>query len=89
MYVEIDAETLPPTLSLEAPDEFARLGVRVRIPRHVWLERDSLIALAGRAGDATWIEKLDGMLRYAADHGWIDDAGRVRAHVELVEPDEL
>jgi hypothetical protein len=40
-------------------------------------------ALAGeRATHPGWLASLDGMLEYAGAHGWLDDAGAIRAHVE-------
>lgn len=42
--------------------------------------------LAGHAGDAPdpeeWRRQLDDMAALAARHGWVDSAGRIRAHVE-------
>ena len=50
---------------------------------HVFVEPALIEDLAGeRAGDPAWRESLAAMLRFAAEHGWVDAAGRVRAHVE-------
>ena len=56
---------------------------RVDDDEHVFVGRDKLAALAGaRTADPTWLAQLDGMMEYAARHGWIDRGGRIRAHVE-------
>jgi len=40
---------------------------------------------AGLGVQPGWYEKFDGMLGYAAKHGWVDDEGKaVRAHIEWV-----
>jgi peptidoglycan/xylan/chitin deacetylase (PgdA/CDA1 family) len=51
--------------------------------RHVSVEPDRILALAGaKSNDPRWRSSFDAMLAYAASHGWVDDAGRVRIHVE-------
>ena len=50
---------------------------------HVYVDVEALRRLAGaRAQDAGWQAGLDAMLGYARDHGWTDQQGAVRAHVE-------
>jgi hypothetical protein len=40
-------------------------------------------ALAGeRVTEPPWLASLDGMLECAGAHGWLDDEGAIRAHVE-------
>ncbi|WP_375387584.1 hypothetical protein [uncultured Amnibacterium sp.] len=46
---------------------------------HVWIEPEVLRL----DGDAERIRAIDGMLAYAAGRGWVDDAGRVRAHLAV------
>jgi len=58
----------------------ARIGCRAD-EAHVWLEPSILRFLSGCAGDAAWEERFSTMLSYAAARGWVDDKGRVRAHV--------
>ena len=41
-----------------------------------------LTVLAGRADDPDWQQKLAGMVSYAGSKGWLDEQGRIRAHVE-------
>lgn len=56
---------------------------RVTADGHVFVDATAVKALAGeRATEPRWLASLDGMLEYAAAHGWIDDAGAIRAHVE-------
>jgi hypothetical protein len=42
-----------------------------------------LLALAGaRADDPAWHDSLDAMVAYAGQHGWLNAAGDVRAHID-------
>lgn len=51
--------------------------------RHLFLDPQALVALAGPlADDPAWREGFDGMVAYAEGKGWTDDRGAVRAHVE-------
>lgn len=53
--------------------------------RHVWLDIAELKARgAATVADAvTWGAGFDGMIAFAAQHGWVNEAGdTVRAHVE-------
>jgi hypothetical protein len=50
---------------------------------HVFVRPDALRALAGAlAQDDTWSSKLDGMMNYAEQHGWVDGDGAIRAHID-------
>lgn len=50
---------------------------------HVYVDPAVLLRLAGERGEeAGWRESLDEMIAFAAKHGWVDDAGFIRAHVE-------
>ncbi len=50
---------------------------------HVFVAAEALRRLAGeRAGASEWLASLDGMLEYARAHGWTDEAGAIRAHVQ-------
>jgi hypothetical protein len=50
---------------------------------HVWLKPDGVAALSGaRPSDPAWEKSFAGMLEHAAGHGWVDERGAVRAHVE-------
>lgn len=65
-------------LALSAID---RLGSRVG-DTHVFVEEEALLRLAGgRANDDAWRASLASMKGYASDHGFLDDEGRIRAHV--------
>jgi hypothetical protein len=60
----------------------ARIG-RVADEDHVLVDPIALTALAGDAArDPEWTSGLRGMIDYARSKGWVDDAGRVRAHIE-------
>jgi hypothetical protein len=50
---------------------------------HIYIEPAALTSLAGGLGySAQWQASLLAMIGFAAKSGWVDDAGRVRAHVE-------
>jgi hypothetical protein len=56
---------------------------------HAFLEADALPRLAGvLAADPRWRSGYEAMLAFAAGKGWIDDRGRIRAHVERFPTDE-
>jgi hypothetical protein len=46
------------------------------------VERDSLIRLAGSLGtDPEWLASVDEMRESVRRFGWVDDSGRIRAHI--------
>ncbi len=50
---------------------------------HAWITADALVALAGEAADDDWRAGFAGMVTYARDKGFLDDAGTaIRAHLE-------
>lgn len=50
---------------------------------HAWIDVDAVVALAGSGADAEWRTGFGGMLAYAREKGFLDDAGTaVRAHLE-------
>lgn len=52
---------------------------------HVMVPLPALRALAGpRSEDPEWRDGLARMLAYASAHGWTDEVGAVRAHIEVV-----
>lgn len=53
---------------------------------HVFVEPARLLELAGeRAEDPEWRAGLAAMTAFAAEQGWVDDEGRIRAHVVTPE----
>lgn len=63
-------------------DALARLGPVAAGGEHVFVEPARLLELAGaRAGDSDWLTGLAKMTAFADSHGWVDEAGRLRAHV--------
>ena len=83
MEIEVDVRRVPPVITLIAPDDFKSFKVVIRLDEHTFVAPTLLAELAGdRADDPAWRSNLEGMLAYAADHGWLDEAGNVRAHVE-------
>ncbi len=86
MYLRIDTSSTPPSVEVVEPDDFTSFKVVVLTPSHSWVDPADLAALAGRAGDTEWEHNLTGMIGYARSKGWLDERGRIRAHVEVQEP---
>ena len=66
------------------PDEVAGAlsGFGLFDGEHAWIEQDVLRTLAeGQVAD-DWDDRFDAMVTYATGNGWVDEEGRVRAHVE-------
>jgi hypothetical protein len=82
VYIEIDLSVVPPTTVLHDPDDFAGFKIVVREAEHARVPVESLEQLAGdRADDPEWRRRLEEMLEYARQHGWVED-GAMRAHIE-------
>jgi hypothetical protein len=63
-------------------EALAQLGPLTDDGEHVFVEPERLKELAGdRAADPDWLAGLEQMTAFAAEHGWVDEAGRIRAHV--------
>jgi hypothetical protein len=62
--------------------DLTRLGTVAEDGEHVYVAPDTVRALAGESVTPVWEERFAGMVGYAASKGWLDDAGRIRAHVE-------
>lgn len=58
----------------------ARIGSRDGA-EHVRLVPSVLRFLSSEAGNTEWDAKFDAMIQYAASKGWLDEQGRVRAHI--------
>lgn len=65
----------------------ARIGSRDGAD-HVRLSPSVLRFLSSHAGSAEWDVKFDAMISYAASKGWLDEQGRVRAHLTFREAGE-
>ena len=85
MYLRIDPRTTPPLVEVVEPDDITSFKVVVVTPAHSWVDPADLTALAGRADDPDWQQKLAGMISYAESKGWLDEQGRIRAHLETEE----
>lgn len=86
MYLRIDTQVTPPAVDIVEPEDFTAFKVVVVTPPHSWVDPAELAGLAGRADDADWLEKLAAMISYAGTKGWLDEQGRIRAHVEVQTP---
>lgn len=65
------------------PSDFRSLKAVATKTSHIWVTREEITKLAGeRATDPSWRQGLDEMFDYARAHGWVNDDGAVRAHVE-------
>ncbi|MEX7469183.1 hypothetical protein AB4Z39_05655 [Mycobacterium adipatum] len=82
MYLRVDTGTTPPLVEVVEPDDFTSFKVVVVTPAHSWVQPGQLAALAGRDDDPDWQQKLAGMVSYAESKGWVDEQGRIRAHVQ-------
>ena len=83
MLIRVDARVTPPAVAVERSDDFTSFKVVVNTAAHVWIAPESVASLIPGATDE-WRKAFEGMVAYAASQGWTDDAGRVRAHVEVV-----
>jgi len=61
---------------------FRELKLIVRAPAEVSLDPVTLAGLVDEPSPR-WTEELQGMLARAREHGWIDEVGGVRVHVEV------
>lgn len=83
MYLLVDTSVMPPSVELCEPDGFSSFRVAVTTASHVWIDPGLLSGLMGDTADDAWEQKLAGMVAYAAGKGWLDDQGRLRAHIEI------
>ena len=61
----------------------AALGGAARLEgEHAWVSPEWIREASGLANDAAWQEGFLHMLSYAGRHGWVNNAGEVRAHIE-------
>jgi hypothetical protein len=59
-----------------------RLG-RVTPDGHVFVSAETLVTMAGdHAREPHWLTSLEAMHAYAREHGWTDDTGAIRGHVQ-------
>lgn len=86
MYIRVSLDQAPPTVELYEHDDFTSFRVVVDTPSHTWVEPEYLVGLAGNPDDE-WKERVSGMVAYASSKGWVDEVGRIRAHVELAGAD--
>lgn len=83
MYITVDLSSVPPAVELCDPHDFASFSVRVVPARHAWVAPETLRSLAGGLGSLPeWNEGLEAMTAFARRHGWLDESGAIRAHVE-------
>lgn len=57
-------------------------GIGVVEGEHAFLDAEAVKGLPGAGGTEEWRTGFDEMVGYARSKGWVDDAGRVRAHIE-------
>ena len=83
MILRLDLATAPPAVSLEQPEELSSFKAEVVLGSHTWVSPAALESLG--PDDAEWRQRLAATIAYAREHGWTDEQGNVRAHVELVD----
>jgi hypothetical protein len=83
VYIRVDLSQVPPVTEVGEQEDFKGFRVVVALPSHAWVHPDALVDLAGRADDAAWREDVAGMAAFAGSRGWLDEHGRLRAHVEI------
>lgn len=88
MYLYIDTTTIPPLVELRERDDFTALSVVVSPATHAWIEPVVLAQLAEADADPRWHEQFAAMEDYAAKKGWLDEEGRLRAHIETGPSDK-
>lgn len=75
------AVTALPADQLEAAVTGLGLGRLDRDGQHVWVDAGVVAAAAGADRSAAWDEGFAAMRAYAGSRGWLDDEGRIRAHI--------
>jgi hypothetical protein len=83
MYVCIDVSQIPPVVEVRESDHLDSFSVVLSAPPHVWIKPQTIAELAGRTDDTAWLERFAAMIVYASRKDWVDDQGRIRAHVDV------
>lgn len=82
MIINVDLTQIPPVLELLEGTDFKSLKL-VTVGEHARVPRETLLDLAGElASDPAWLKQFDSMLDYAREHGWTDELGATRVHIE-------
>ena len=82
MIIEVDLASVPPNVQLLNAEDVTSFKLVTR-GEHAFVQRDTLISLAGEHGSSPqWRADLDQMFSYAASQGWANDEGAIRAHIE-------
>jgi hypothetical protein len=87
MYISLDAGEVPPVVELRESDNFKEFSVVLTVPAHAWIDPSTLVSLAGRADDVGWSGSFSTMITYAERQGWLDERGRIQAHIEIRKPE--
>lgn len=83
MIVRVDVGAIPPVVEVLEPENLTELKTVVAVGDHTWIQPD---VLRPPDADPALDDGLAAMIRYADQHGWVDESGRVRAHVEIEHP---
>ncbi|MGA5546184.1 hypothetical protein ACPCIR_30440 [Mycobacterium sp. NPDC051198] len=83
MYLRVDPSQVPPVVDVCEQGDFTSFKVVLVTPEHASIDPRDLTQLAGRSADDGWRQNLTRMLDFAATRGWLDDSGRIRAHIEI------
>ncbi|MBM3605705.1 MAG: flavin reductase family protein [Alphaproteobacteria bacterium] len=78
-----------PAVSGDLPVVLARVAEHASGDDHAWVRPDAVRALSPLTGQADWDSGFRKMINFAASHGWTDDSGRIRAHIEVIQSSAL
>jgi hypothetical protein len=81
LHVEVPVGT--DAVTLASPSALGQLGFVAANGTYAWLDREALreaVAPVDRSAD--WETSFNGMIVFAESKGWVDDMGRLRAHIE-------
>lgn len=79
MIVHVDLSQVPPVVEVREAQDFTALSAVISVQGHVWVDPD---VLCPAAEDASAARGFAAMVDFARAHGWVDDRGFIRAHVE-------
>lgn len=85
MIIEVDTSSVPAVTRVVDAHDFKRFDVRLLTSGHVWIAPDTVESLVPGGVDDTWRTQFDAMKSYAESKGWVDEYGRIRAHVTTEE----
>jgi hypothetical protein len=84
MIISVDLSSIPPLCTVVDASNFHDLKVVATVHEHGFISTQALEEMVDRElKDQDWRGSFEAMLEYAETHGWVNDLGQVRAHVEI------